>query len=60
MHITKVHNINVEGKDKVEMQTPVDDCSIFYRGIEKRSSFPLDLVGAPRKESLVRAKLPVG
>ena len=36
------------------MQTHVDDS-----GIEKRSSFPLVLVGAPHKESLARAKLPI-
>ena len=33
-------NTNAEGKDEVEMQTPVDDSGIFYRGIKKRSSFP--------------------
>jgi hypothetical protein len=31
------------------MQTPINDSNIFYRGIEKHTSFPLVLVGAPRK-----------
>ena len=52
-------NANAEGKDEEKMQTPVDNSSIFYQGIEKHSSFPLVLVEAPRKESLTRAKLPV-
>jgi hypothetical protein len=30
----------MKGKDEVEMQTPIDDFGIFYRGIEKRASFP--------------------
>ena len=33
---------------------------LIYRGIEKRASFLLVLVGAARKKSLVRAKLLVG
>ena len=54
-------NVNAEGKEQGrDMQTPVDDSWYFYRGIEKHASFPLVLVGAPRKESLARAKLPVG
>ena len=54
-------NVNVEAKEQGrDMQTPIDDSGIFYRGIEKRASFPLVLVGALRKESLARAKLPVG
>ena len=53
---SKVNNVNAEAKEQGrDMQTPVDDS-----GIEKRTSFPLVLVGAPRKESLARAKLPVG
>ena len=53
-------NINAEAKEQGrDIQTPVDDW-YFYRGIQKRTSFPLVLVGAPHKESLARAKLPVG
>ena len=53
-------NINAEAKEQGrDMQTPVDDSGIFCRGIEKRASFPLVLVGAPHKEYLTRAKLPV-
>ena len=42
-----------------DMQTPVDDSDIFTE-VSKRASSPLVLVGAPRKESLARAKLLVG
>ena len=53
-------NVNAEGKEQGrDMQTPVDDSWYFYRGIEKHASFPLVLVGAPRKESIARAKLPI-
>jgi hypothetical protein len=48
----------MEAKDKIEMQTPVDDSGIFTK--EKCASFPLVLVGAHRKQSLARAKLLVG
>ena len=57
---SNVNNVNAEAKEQGrDMQSPVDDSGVFYRGIEKRASFPLVLVGAPRKESLTRAKLPV-
>ena len=58
---SNVINVNAEAKEQgKDTQTPVDDSGIFYRGIEKRASFPLVLVRAPRRESLTRAKLPVG
>ena len=47
-------------KSKVEICKLPSMTLVFYRGIEKHSSFPLVLVGAPRKESLARANLPVG
>ena len=57
---SNTNNVNAEVKEQGrDMQTPIDDW-YFYRGIEKRASFPLVLVGAPRKESLARAKLLVG
>ena len=43
-------NVNAEAEEQgSNMQT-----------LEKRASFPLVLIGALRKESLARAKLPVG
>ena len=43
-------NVNAEAKEQGrDMQTLVDDSGVFYRDIEKRASFPLVLVGAPRK-----------
>ena len=47
-------------KSKVEIWKLQSMIRYFYRGIEKRASFPLALVGAPHKESLARAKLAVG
>jgi hypothetical protein len=46
-------------KSKVEMQTLVDDASIFYQGIQNRHARSrLILVGAPtQKEAHARAKL---
>ena len=41
-----MQKLKEQGRD---MQTSIDDSGIFYRGIEKRASFPLVLVGAPRK-----------
>jgi hypothetical protein len=44
-------------KSKVEMQTLVDDASIFYRGIRNRARSQLILVGAPtQREANARAK----
>ena len=49
--------VNAEAKEQGrDMQTPVDDSGIFIK-VSRRASFPLVLVGAPRKESLARAKL---
>ena len=57
---SNTNNVNVEAKVQgTDIQTPVDDFDIFIE-IEKRVSFALILVGAPLKESLARAKLPVG
>ena len=47
-------------KSKVEIYKLPLTTPVFYRGTKKRASFSLVLVGAPRKESLARAKLPVG
>ena len=56
---SKVNNVNAEAKGQGrDMQTPIDDSGIFT--MVSRSTHPLVLVGAPRKESLARAKLPVG
>ena len=53
-------NVNAEAKEQGrDMQTPIDDSGIFTE-VSRSASFPLVLVGAPRKESLARAKLPVG
>ena len=58
--LNKVINVNVEAKEQGrDMQTPVDDSGIFTE-VSRSASFPLVLVGAPRTESLARAKLPVG
>ena len=40
LHVTKVHNISAEGKDEVEMQTPVDDSSIFTEASTSTQAFP--------------------
>ena len=54
------NNIIAEAKEHGrDMQTPVDDSGIFTE-VSRSASFPLVLVGASRKESLARAKLPVG
>jgi hypothetical protein len=49
----------MEGKYEVEMRTPIDDFGILPRYQEARK-LPLVLVRALHKESLARAKLPVG
>ena len=55
------NNVNAEAKEQGrDIQTLIDDSGIFIEVSRKRASFPLVLVGAPRKESLARAKLPVG
>jgi hypothetical protein len=54
------NNVNAKGnKDEVEMQTP-STTPIFLPRYRKALKLPPVLVGAPRKESLARAKLPVG
>ena len=58
---SKVNNVNAEAKEQgKDMQTPVDDSGIFTEVSRSGQAFPLVLVGAPRKESLTRAQLPVG
>ena len=57
---SKVINVNAEAKEQGRYANSRRRLQYFYRGIKKRASFPLVLVGAPRKESLARAKLPVG
>ena len=52
--------VNAEAKEQGRDANSHRRLRYFCRGIEKRASFPLVLVGAPRKESLARAKLPVG
>ena len=52
-------NVNAEAKECDRDANSRRRLRYFYRGIEKRASFLLVLVGAPRKESLARAKLPV-
>ena len=47
-------------KSKIEICKLPSTTLVFYRGIEKCATFPLVLVGAPHKESVARAKLPVG
>ena len=41
---SKAHNqgskVNVEGKDEVEMQTPLDDSSIFTEVLRSAQAFP--------------------
>ena len=57
---SNINNVNMEAKEQGrDMQTPVDDSGIFTE-VSRSASFPLVLVGAPRTESLARAKLPVG
>ena len=54
-------NVNAEAKEQGrDMQTTVDDSGIFTEVLTKHISFPLVLVGAPHKEYLARAKLPIG
>jgi hypothetical protein len=57
---SNTNNVNVEAKEQGrDMQTPVDDSGIFTEVSRSAQASPLVLVGAPRKESLTRAKLPV-
>ena len=37
---SKAHNQGVEGKDEVEMQTPVDDSGIFTEVSRSAQAFP--------------------
>ena len=54
-------NVNTEAKEQGrDMQTSVDDSGIFTKVSRSTQASPLVLVGAHRKESLARAKLPVG
>ena len=58
---SNVNNVNAEAKEQDrDMQTPVDDSGNFTEVSRRAQASPLVLVGAPRKESLARAKLPVG
>ena len=55
---SNVININAEGKEQGrDMQTPIDDSSIFTEISRSVQASPLVLVGVLRKESLARAKL---
>ena len=55
-----VNNVNAEAKEQGrDMQTPIDDSGIFTEVSRSAQVSPLVLVGAPRKESPTRAKLPV-
>ena len=57
---SNIINVNAEAKEQGrDMQTPIDDSGIFTK-VSRSTSFPLVLVGAPRKESLARTKLLVG
>jgi hypothetical protein len=50
-------NVNAEAKEKVEMQTLVDDAGIFTKVIRNRARSRLILVGAPtQREAHARAK----
>ena len=54
-------NVNAEAKEQGrDMQTPVDDFSIFTKVLRSAQAFPRVLVGAPHKKSLARSKLSVG
>ena len=54
-------NVNAEAKEQGrDMQTPVDDSGIFTEISRSAQASSLVLVGAPRKESLVRAKFLIG
>ena len=58
---SNVNNVNAEAKEQDrDMQTPVDDSGNFTEVSRRAQASPLVLVGAPRKESLAKAKLPVG
>jgi hypothetical protein len=50
-------NVNAEAKEKVEMQTLVDDVGIFTEAIRNRARSRLILVGAAtQREAHARAK----
>ena len=54
------NNVNAEAKEQGrDIQTPIDDSGIFTEVSRRAQASPV-LVGAPFKESLARAKLPVG
>ena len=57
---SNIINVNAEAKEQSRYSNSRRRLRYFYRGIEKHATFPLVLVGAPRKESLARAKLSVG
>ena len=59
-HKSNVINVNAEAKEQGRDANSHRRLRYFYQGIEKHASFPLVLVGAPHKESLAKAKLPVG
>ena len=53
-------NINAEAKEKVEICKLPSMTLVFLPRYREVRKLPLVLVGAPRKESLARAKLPIG